>query len=150
MYYSGLNTCDSANGPGMRVSLFVSGCTLKCKGCFNKQSWDFNYGKEYTKEVEDSIIKALKDPYINGLSILGGDPLEPENRGTVLSLVQRVRQELPNKTIYLWTGRYLKQVQNLPIMNYLDAVIDGPYIESKHVEGQWYGSSNQTINFLRI
>ena len=150
MYYSGLNTCDSANGPGMRVSLFVSGCTLKCKGCFNKQSWDFNYGKEYTKEVEDSVIKALKDPYINGLSILGGDPLEPENRDTVLSLVQRVRQELPNKTIYLWTGRYLKQVQNLPIMNYLDAVIDGPYIESKHVEEQWYGSSNQTINFLRI
>ena len=92
----------------------------------------------------------MKDPYINGLSILGGDPLEPENRDTVLSLVQRVRQELPNKTIYLWTGRYLKQVQNLPIMNYLDAVIDGPYIESKHVEGQWYGSSNQTINFLRI
>ena len=136
MYYSGLNTCDSANGPGMRVSLFVSGCTLKCK--------------EYTKEVEDTVIKALKDPYINGLSILGGDPLEPENRDTVLSLVQRVRQELPNKTIYLWTGRYLKQVQNLPIMNYLDAVIDGPYIESKHVEGQWYGSSNQTINFLRI
>lgn len=147
MNYLGLNKYDTANGPGIRVSLFVSGCTIHCHDCFNKESWDFNAGKPFTDKIQEDIIKTLQEPYINGLSILGGDPLEPKNQDTVLSLVKAVRTSSP-KSIWLWTGRMYKQVKDNPILNYIDVLIDGPYIHSlKPV--QYAGSANQNIIFLR-
>ena len=102
MNYIGLSKCDSANGEGMRVSLFVSGCTLHCKGCFNKESWDFNVGKTFTEETMNELLNALEDPFISGLSILGGDPLEEPNIDTVYEIVRNVRQKFgQTKTIWL-------------------------------------------------
>lgn len=147
MNYIGLNKYDTANGPGIRVSLFVSGCTIHCNDCFNKDSWDFNAGKLYTDNVQEDIIKTLQEPYINGLSILGGDPLEPENQNTVLLLVKAVKGSTP-KSIWLWTGRLYRQIKDNPILKYIDVLIDGPYIHSlKPV--QYAGSCNQNIIFLR-
>ena len=96
MNYSAIYDCDLANGLGWRVSLFVSGCTLHCKGCFNSQAWDFKFGKEYTQETEDKIIKLLDRPYIRGLSLLGGNPTEPENEPELIKLCERVNKELPD------------------------------------------------------
>lgn len=147
MNYIGLNKYDTANGPGIRISLFVSGCTIHCQDCFNKESWDFNAGKPFTDKIQEDIIKTLQEPYINGLSILGGDPLEPNNQDTVLSLVKAVKAST-SKSIWLWTGRVYKQVKDNPILKYIDVLIDGPYIHSlKPV--QYAGSSNQNIIFLR-
>ena len=104
MNYATIKKTDVANGPGIRVSLFVSGCTHRCKGCFNSEAWDFGYGQRYTQETEREILEALAPEYIRGLSLLGGEPMEPENRGTVLSLVEKVRQTYPEKDIWCYTG----------------------------------------------
>ena len=100
MKYANIKKYDIANGPGVRVSLFVSGCKHHCKGCFNEIAWDFNYGKEFSSDVQDEIIAALKPDYIEGLTILGGEPFEPENQRGLLSFLKRVREELPKKTIW--------------------------------------------------
>ena len=104
MNYATIKKTDVANGPGIRVSLFVSGCTHRCKGCFNSEAWDFGYGQRYTQETEREILEVLAPEYIRGLSLLGGEPMEPENRGTVLSLVEKVRQTYPEKDIWCYTG----------------------------------------------
>lgn len=104
MNYAAIKKTDVANGPGVRVSLFVSGCTHRCKGCFNSETWDFRYGKLYTHETEQEILQALSPNYIGGLSILGGEPMEPENRGTVLRLLRAVRACYPEKDIWCYTG----------------------------------------------
>jgi len=104
MNYAAVKKTDVANGPGVRVSLFVSGCTHGCKGCFNAEAWDFNYGQEYTQVTEEEILRALAPSYIRGLSVLGGEPMEPQNRGTVLSLLRRVRGCFPQKDIWCYTG----------------------------------------------
>jgi len=104
MNYATIKKTDVANGPGVRVSLFVSGCTHHCKGCFNSEAWDFHYGQAYTEETEQEILQALAPDYIRGLSLLGGEPMEPENRGAVLSLVKKVREQYPQKTIWCYTG----------------------------------------------
>ena len=111
MNYATIKKTDVANGPGIRVSLFVSGCTHRCKGCFNSEAWDFGFGQRYTRETEEEVLEALAPDYIRGLSLLGGEPMEPENRGTVLSLVktvlsllQTVRQRYPGKDIWCYTG----------------------------------------------
>lgn len=104
MNYATIKKTDVANGPGIRVSLFVSGCTHRCRGCFNSEAWDFGYGQRYTQETEREILEALAPEYIRGLSLLGGEPMEPENRGTVLSLVKKVRQTYPEKDIWCYTG----------------------------------------------
>ena len=101
MNYATIKKTDVANGPGVRVSLFVSGCTHHCKGCFNSEAWDFHYGQAYTEETEQEILQALAPDYIRGLSLLGGEPMEPENRGAVLSLVKKVREQYPQKTIWM-------------------------------------------------
>ena len=147
MNYIGLNTCDAANGPGMRVSLFCSGCTLHCHGCFNPESWDFCAGKPFTEETVASILRALDEPYIRGLSLLGGDPLEPENQGTLLALVEAVRARFgTSKDIWLWTGRRHEKVKDLPLVKAIDVLIDGPFVEKlKLKEPGWFGSSNQRI-----
>ena len=104
MNYATIKKHDVANGTGIRVSLFVSGCTHRCKGCFNPEAWDFQYGNEYTDETENEILQALAPSYIKGLSLLGGEPFEPQNQPALLKLCQRIKRELPDKTIWCYTG----------------------------------------------
>lgn len=146
MYYSGYSNYDTANGEGIRVSLFVSGCTLHCKGCFNREAWNFTNGKVFNKAMVDRILKDLEPDYIDGLSILGGDPFEEKNQFPVLYLITKIRERFGDtKTIWVWTGRLRHQVMNEPIYQNIDCLIDGPFIEKKKVIGQYYGSSNQKI-----
>lgn len=145
MNYSGINTCDSTNGDGLRVSLFVSGCSLHCKGCFNKEAWDKNYGKEFTEETMDTILEALRSPWIDGLSILGGDPLEDYNIPTVNYIVCLVKELYPEKTIWLWTGRKYENIKDIPLLDSVDVLITEPFIERKKCHGKYYGSSNQCV-----
>lgn len=155
MNYATIKKTDVANGPGVRVSLFVSGCTHHCKGCFNSEAWDFHYGQAYTEETEQEILQALAPDYIRGLSLLGGEPMEPENRGAVLSLVKKVREQYPQKTIWCYTGDVYENLleggpRHTPFTNRLlaciDILVDGPFVEGqKDVTLRFCGSANQRI-----
>lgn len=146
MNYIGLNKYDTANGPGIRVSLFVSGCTLCCKGCFNKESWKFNAGLPFTETVKQDIIKELKNPWISGFSLLGGDPLEPKLHSEVLDLVKSIKSEVPDKDIWLWTGRLYEDEKDNEILQYVDILIDGPFIQEFSDKTLKYkGSKNQRV-----
>ena len=146
MNYATIKKFDIANGPGVRVSLVVSGCRHHCKNCFNKEAWDFNYGKYFSCEIIDEIYKAMKSYYINGLTILGGDPMEPENRHSVLRLSKIIKGLYPNKTIWIYTGYLYEDLKDLEIMKYIDVLVDGPFIEElKDISLQFKGSSNQRI-----
>ena len=175
MYYGKINTHDVANGPGVRVSLFVSGCSLHCKGCFNEETWDFGYGEEFTADSINKILMAMSEDYIEGLTILGGDPLEPENVSTVCAICSAVKTVHPEKTIWIYTGRtkeyLIDQINkasiefltdgygkgmNKEIINYgqdvkfilemIDVLVDGPFIEAlKDITLRFKGSSNQRI-----
>lgn len=153
MYYAGLDKYSTENGPGIRVSLFVSGCRHKCKGCFNKEAWDFKYGKEYTSDTVQEILNILNQnkEWYSGLSLLGGDPLEPENRDVLLPLVQKVR-EIPNMTIWVWTGKLYEKLTygDTMFLSYCDVLVDGPFIEKLYSPNLKYrGSSNQRVIDLR-
>ncbi|ADX88614.1 ribonucleotide reductase of class III (anaerobic), activating protein [Vibrio phage JSF13] len=146
---------DDANGDGMRCTLFVSGCEMMCKGCHNPESWKLNAGKLYTKEFEDNIIQDLQSPWIKGLSLSGGHPLHITNFDTVLSLCKRVKNELPDKDIWLWTGYTLEEVQNdmlrRQILDVIDVLVDGKFVlELKNTNLKWRGSSNQRVWKLNI
>ncbi len=156
MNYGNIKECDIADGPGVRVSLFVSGCRHHCKGCFNKETWDFGYGKPYTKETEDEIIRLLAPSYIQGITLLGGEPFEPENQKELAGLLKRVRETYPDKDIWCYTG-YLYDV-DLPeggrvhtevteeMLSYIDVLVDGEFIEEeKDVTLVFRGSRNQRI-----
>lgn len=148
MHYIGLSSCDTANGPGVRVSLFVSGCTLRCKGCFNPESWDFSAGKPFTEETVETIFRFLDEPYVAGLSILGGDPLEESNVPVVTDLARRVKERYGDKRdVWLWTGRIYEKHAELPLWQWVDTVVDGPFVEKRKVtqKGLWYGSDNQRV-----
>lgn len=157
MNYATIKKCDIANGPGVRVSLFVSGCTRHCKDCFNQEAWDFHYGEPFTKEVQDHILSLLSPAYIRGLTILGGEPMEPQNQPGVLELVLRVRAELPEKTIWCFTGYVLEQdllsgrlcdpdTVTLPLLRGLDVLVDGPFVaEQKDLSLSFRGSRNQRL-----
>lgn len=148
MHYIGLSSCDTANGPGVRVSLFVSGCTLRCKGCFNPESWDFEAGKPFTEETVETIFRYLDEPYVAGLSILGGDPLEESNIPVVTDLARRVKERYGDKRdVWLWTGRIYEKHADLPLWQWVDTVVDGPFVEKRKVtqKGLWYGSDNQRV-----
>lgn len=148
MNYIGLSTCDTANGPGVRVSLFVSGCRMKCPGCFNPESWSFDAGRPYTEETQAKILEALSEKYVAGLSLLGGDPMEPENEPTLVELAKAVRERFGDaKTIWVWTGRRHEKLADSPLLALSDVVVDGPFVESRKVteKGLWYGSSNQRV-----
>lgn len=154
MNYAEIKEHDIANGPGVRVSLFVSGCTHKCPGCFNEIAWDYNYGKEFTKETEDRILDALADPCYQGLTLLGGEPMDPRNQPGLLPLVRRFKERYPEKDLWCFTG-YLydrdvlgwmwKQVpETREILNYIDVLVDGPFImKEKDVTLLFKGSRNQ-------
>lgn len=146
MNYSKIIPLDIANGPGWRVSLFVSGCRRACKGCFNQEAWDFNYGKEFSWETLHEIERALQSKYINGLSILGGDPFEPENREWVETLCAYIHHNCPGKSIWMWTGYLWDDVKDLPVMKHVDILVDGPFVEElKDLRLKWRGSSNQRV-----
>ena len=149
MNYGGIIKNDIANGPGVRVSLFVSGCRNHCPGCFQPETWDFDYGDPFTKETEDEIIEALRPSWIQGFSILGGDPMEPENQEALLPFLQRLRAELPEKDVWLYTGYRLESVSGSALLPLVDVVVDGPYIEAeKDVSLAFRGSRNQRIIHL--
>lgn len=150
MNYAGIKKVDIANGPGVRVSLFVSGCRNHCPGCFNPETWDFDYGEPFTDKTEEELIKALRPSWIQGLSILGGDPMEPENQSALLPFIRRVKEELPDKGIWLYTGYRLESVSSSPLLDLADVVVDGPFIETeKDISLAFRGSRNQRIIDLR-
>ena len=150
MNYGAIKKTDIANGPGVRVSLFVSGCRNHCPGCFQPETWDFDYGAPFTEETEDEIMKALNHPWIQGLSVLGGDPMEPENQAGLLPFLRRVKETLPEKDIWIYTGYKLEDVALSPLLSYADAVVDGPFIEAeKDLPLAFRGSRNQRIIHLR-
>lgn len=153
MNYATIKNCDIANGPGVRVSLFVSGCTHRCPGCFNEIAWDFDYGEPFTQETIDSIIVMLRPSYIRGLTLLGGEPFEPQNQGAVVELLRQVKKELPEKSIWAFSG-YLFDRDILSgrlgdtreYLSYLDVLVDGPFIESKkNLSLRFRGSENQRL-----
>lgn len=150
MNYAGIKKADIANGPGVRVSLFVSGCRNHCPGCFNPETWDFDYGEPFTKQTEEELIMALRPSWIQGLSILGGDPMEPENQEALLPFLRRVKEELPEKDIWLYTGYCIEDVAGSLLLSYVDVLVDGPFIEAeKDISLAFRGSRNQRIIDLR-
>lgn len=154
MNYAEIKTCDVANGPGVRVSLFVSGCTHHCEGCFNKETWDFNFGKPFTDEVIDDIIEYMKPDYIKGITLLGGEPLEQTNQQGLLPLIRKIDQIYPEKDIWCFTGYdFEKDVigrmmeewdETKEFMSYIDVLVDGEFmIDKKDLNLVFKGSSNQ-------
>ena len=157
MNYGEIKKVDIANGTGVRVSLFVSGCTHHCKGCFNPDTWNFGFGKEYTEETENDIIEALKPSYIEGISLLGGEPFEPENQKALVGLLKRIRQELPNKNVWCYSGYTFEELTgqkksraftdiSAEMLSLIDVLVDGEFVEElKDISLQFRGSSNQRI-----
>ena len=146
MNYGRIKKNDIANGPGVRVSLFVSGCRNHCPGCFNPETWDFNYGEPFTRKTEKEIIKALRPSWIQGLSILGGDPMEPENQKALLPLLKRIRVMCPGKDVWLYTGYTYETVRDAEILKWVDVLVDGPFMEAeKDISLAFRGSRNQRI-----
>ena len=156
MYYGEIKNCDIANGEGVRVSLFVSGCTNRCKNCFQPQTWAFDYGQPFTRETEDMLLDMLSPGYINGLTLLGGEPFEPENQRALLPFLHRMRAALPQKNIWSFTGFTWEQLHTDgahprcevtdELLSLLDVLIDGRYEEELHdISLRFRGSSNQRI-----
>ena len=145
MHYAAIKPLDIANGPGIRVSLFVSGCRRRCKECFNAEAWDFNYGQEFTWDTLHELESLVNNEHVAGLSILGGDPLEPENREWIETLCAYIKYNC-GKTIWLWTGYSWEDVKDLSIMNYIDVLVDGPFVkEQKDLSLYYRGSRNQRV-----
>jgi len=153
MNYATIKNCDIANGPGVRVSLFVSGCTHRCPGCFNEIAWDFDYGQPFTQETIDSLIAMLRPAYIRGLTLLGGEPFDPRNQEAVVELLRQVKRELPEKSIWAFSG-YLFEKDILSgrlgdtgeYLSYLDVLVDGPFVEAKkNLSLRFRGSENQRL-----
>ena len=153
MNYATIKNCDIANGPGVRVSLFVSGCTHRCPGCFNEVAWDFDYGDPFTEEVMEKILTMLRPSYVRGLTLLGGEPFEPQNQGAIVELLRRVKAEMPEKSIWAFSG-YLFDKDILSgrlgdtseYLSYLDVLVDGPFVEAKkNLSLRFRGSENQRL-----
>ncbi len=156
MNYAAIKTHDIANGPGVRVSLFVSGCTHHCDGCFNPETWDFHYGQPYTAETEQEILDACDKPYIRGLSLLGGEPFEPANQKALLPLLRRFRERFPDKTVWCYSG-YNYELDMLTgqlgdwtvtkeMLGLLDVLVDGEFVQDqKDLNLRFRGSANQRI-----
>ena len=156
MNYAVIKPTDVANGPGVRVSLFVSGCRNHCKNCFNPETWDFDYGQPFTEEVEDKILKAMEPDYIKGFTLLGGDPFEPENCAALVPFMKRMRKLYPEKSVWCFTGYdYERDLLTgkkgdaetvLKLLRTLDVLVDGRFVEElKDLNLRFRGSSNQRI-----
>lgn len=155
MNYATIKNCDIANGLGVRVSLFVSGCRHHCKNCFNKIAWDFQYGQRFTEETEEYLLSLLEPEYINGLSILGGEPMEPENQGPLLVFIKKVKEQYPQKDIWCYTGFTLEELVGdsrahteriKDLLSYIDVLVDGKFVEAKKdITLKFRGSANQRL-----
>ena len=156
MNFCSIKDCDIANGQGVRITLFVSGCTNHCKGCFQPETWDFNYGELFTEETENRLLEMLKPSYIDGLTLLGGDPFEPSNQRGLINFLHRVKDVYPNKNIWAYTGftyDMLKTEGSHPrcevtdeMLSLIDILVDGPFIEDlKNISLSFRGSENQRI-----
>ena len=153
MKYATIKNCDIANGPGVRVSLFVSGCTHRCPGCFNEVAWDFNYGQPFTQETIDSILTMLRPAYIKGLTLLGGEPFEPQNQRAIVELLRQIKNEMPDKSIWAFSGYLFEQDilsgrlgDTSEYVSYLDVLVDGPFIQTKkNLSLRFRGSENQRL-----
>ena len=156
MNYATIKNCDIANGPGVRVSLFVSGCTHRCPGCFNEVAWDFEYGEPFTEQTIEMIIKMMEPAHIKGLTLLGGEPFEPQNQPALVELLRRVRAAYPQKSIWAFSGylfdkdilawRLGKREVTEEFLSYLDVLVDGPFIqEKKNLSLRFRGSENQRL-----
>lgn len=153
MNYSLIRACDIANGPGVRVSLFVSGCTHHCPGCFQPETWDFDYGQPFTDVVERKIFSMLQPDYIDGLTILGGEPLEPSNQRDLLPFIEAVKRVFPSKSIWIYTGFIYEELKartgehgavTASLLSQIDILVDGPFVEAKKrpaVEILWFFKS---------
>ena len=156
MNYSAIKYCDIANGVGVRTVLFVSGCRNCCEGCFQPQTWDFSHGELFTEETQRQIIESLKPPYIRGLTLLGGDPMEPENQTALLPFLRRVKSACPGKDVWAYTG-YVLDRDLVPggmcftedteeLLSHLDVLVDGPYIAAEYsIMLKFKGSANQRL-----
>lgn len=155
MKYGALKLFDVANGSGVRTSLFVSGCLHHCKGCFQPETWNFDYGEEYTSETEEKIIDSLRPDYVAGFSLLGGEPFEPANQRILVKLLKRIREELPKKNIWVYSGFTWEEIRgdsrancevSEEMLSYIDVLIDGRFVESKkNAMLAFRGSENQRI-----
>lgn len=153
MNYADIRPIDVANGPGIRVSLFVSGCTHRCKDCFNQEAWDFQYGHPFGQAQVDEILQDLSKPYIKGLSLLGGEPFHPDNQAAVLDLVQQARVSYPNLNIWCYSGYLFQDLaagqvgrHSRALLEQLDILVDGPFVaEKKNLSLRFRGSENQRI-----
>lgn len=157
MHYGQIFDCDPANGPGMRVSLFVSGCTHHCPGCFNPETWDFNYGKLFDSNASKNILRMLSNPYIQGLTILGGEPMEPANQDCLVHLLRQIRNTYPCKDIWVYTGYTFEELSGavpgrcqgphtMEILHMVDVLVDGEFIlAQKDISLTFRGSGNQRI-----
>ena len=156
MHYATIKNNDIANGPGVRVSLFVSGCTHRCPGCFNEEAWDFQYGEPFTQDTIDYILGLLAAPHIKGLTLLGGEPFEPQNQPEVVNLLRQVKETYPEKSVWAFSGYLFDQdilSGNLgaweitdEFLSYLDVLVDGPFIAAKKdLTLRFRGSSNQRL-----
>lgn len=172
MFYGNIKDCDVANGPGIRVTLFVSGCTNACPGCFQKQTWDFRYGEAFTDETEQKLLRMLKPSYVRGLTLLGGEPFEPENQRALVPFLKRVRAEAPEKDIWCFTGNRLEELTGAAkdgelimdgdprqsraahlrcevtdeMLDLIDVLVDGRFVERlKDLSLEFRGSSNQRL-----
>lgn len=155
MYYGAIKKRDIANGIGVRVVLFVSGCTHHCKGCFQPETWAFDYGKPYTQDTQEEVLEALRPSFINGLTLLGGEPFEPQNQTVLVQLLRRVRKELPDKTVWAFSGYTFEELTGESrartavtdeMLSMLDVLVDGEFVEEKrNISLQFRGSENQRL-----
>lgn len=160
MNYAAIKKNDIANGEGVRVSLFVSGCTHGCKGCFNREAWDFAYGAPFTEETEAELLTALSPDYVNGLTLLGGEPFEPENQKVLIGFLRRVREKFPGKDVWCYTG-YVMDEELLKesrarcgvtdqMLSMIDVLVDGKFVEElKDISLPFRGSRNQRVINVR-
>lgn len=150
MNIAGIKYNDIANGLGVRTTVFVSGCRRHCKGCHNPEAWDFHYGKLFTEELQREIIDSLKPSWIQGLTICGGEPFEPENEKTLATFLRWVKEELPGKDIWVYSGFTLEELAGKELLQYVDILVDGPFMEELKDAGLAFrGSRNQRILRLK-
>jgi len=157
VHYGEIKKCDVANGPGVRVSLFVSGCTNRCEGCFQPQTWDFGFGKPFTRETEDMLLEWLSPSYVAGLTLLGGEPFEPENQRALLPFVRRVKAAYPDKSVWAFSGFYLENEllkdgahprceATDELLSLIDVLVEGRFVlAQKDISLKFRGSRNQRI-----
>ena len=147
MRYNKIRKMDISNGPGVRVSVFMQGCAFHCKNCFNPETWDFKQGKEFTDEIIDKVLELASKDFIVGLSILGGEPMHPNNIEGTTKLAKSFKEKYPNKTIWCWSGfLFERDLKDKEVMKYIDVLVDGQYQDELHdFRLKWCGSSNQRV-----